>query len=389
MDQYMEPAHYGDQDVLNNSTEVNPSDRTRQTDRAVYRINPRTSGKELWVEPRPDDRTYRNRARLSRPSRHSKENSRARLKLGREEPKDGHAFSPGRPSGQSRPTHSFFLRWLALDHRYIKSHFASLDDPFNTSQFQKCHLPSRIISNTQLKDEKQFASNGFDFVKKQRNQRKRQNRFDEDEKRVRNGDRPFTKAKRSNCDMLDRNELQTFAILEKMLHKAIFKPLVTLESDNVETEPDKEGFSDLLPTFDDYAHEPIAGISELIFALEKDSKKVLNKNEFSGPLNNFEMGAYDLGLGSFVSIQDGTDKEQNCGHQANQEGPSSIQSPNQTQGEQCSDYDSFAYNPFPFNVTDLRTNLFEDGENDVPQTMDQYMEQNLLKRKGMMCLSRS
>ncbi|KAF2599630.1 hypothetical protein F2Q68_00009640 [Brassica cretica] len=46
--------------------------------------------------------------------------------------------------------------------------------------------------------------------------------LDDDEKRVRNGDRPFTKAKRSNCDMLDRNELQTYASLEKMLHKAIF-----------------------------------------------------------------------------------------------------------------------------------------------------------------------
>ncbi|KAF3525171.1 hypothetical protein F2Q69_00049875 [Brassica cretica] len=46
--------------------------------------------------------------------------------------------------------------------------------------------------------------------------------FDEDEKRVRNGDRPFTKAKRSNYDVLDRNELQTYASLEKMLHKEIF-----------------------------------------------------------------------------------------------------------------------------------------------------------------------
>ena len=45
--------------------------------------------------------------------------------------------------------------------------------------------------------------------------------FDDDEKRVRNGDRPFTKAKRSNCDVLDRNELQTYASLKKMLHKAI------------------------------------------------------------------------------------------------------------------------------------------------------------------------
>ncbi|KAF3563615.1 hypothetical protein DY000_02016635 [Brassica cretica] len=207
---------------------------------------------------------------------------------------------------------------------------------------------------------------------------------------------------RSNCDMLDQNEFQTYASLEKMLHKTIFaiqqlkkkgntstssapkqqcnfsslsnsnlktnvlsfdkskgvkttskahstrcfkchridhyankcqnqKTLVTLESDNVETEPDKEGFSDLLPTFDDYAHQPMAGSSELIFPLEKDSKKVLNKNEFSGPLNDFDMGAYDLGLGRFVSMQDGTDKEQNRGHQANQEGPSSIHMPNQTQ----------------------------------------------------------
>ncbi|WZZ50546.1 hypothetical protein YC2023_050653 [Brassica napus] len=39
----------------------------------------------------------------------------------------------------------------AFDRGYIKSHSASLDDPFNPSQFQKCHLSSRIISNTQLK----------------------------------------------------------------------------------------------------------------------------------------------------------------------------------------------------------------------------------------------
>ena len=81
MDQYMETVKYGDQDVMNNSTEVRPSDRTRQTERAVYRINPRTSEKELWLEQRPYDQTYRTRARLSRPSRHSKDNSRARHKV--------------------------------------------------------------------------------------------------------------------------------------------------------------------------------------------------------------------------------------------------------------------------------------------------------------------
>ncbi|WZY86928.1 hypothetical protein YC2023_033312 [Brassica napus] len=114
----------------------------------------------------------------------------------------------------------------------------------------------------------------------------------------------------------------------------------------------------------------MAGSSELILQFEMNSKKVLNKNEFSGPLNAFDIGAYDLGLGSFVSIQEGSDEEQYRGHQANQEESSSIQKPDQTQGEQCSDYDSFAYNPFPFNVPDLRTNLFEERGNDVPWIVD-------------------
>uniref|UniRef100_A0A0D3EBM9 CCHC-type domain-containing protein n=1 Tax=Brassica oleracea var. oleracea TaxID=109376 RepID=A0A0D3EBM9_BRAOL len=137
---------------------------------------------------------------------------------------------------------------------------------------------------------------------KQRNQRKRQNKFDDDEKWIRSGDCPFTKAKRSNRDVSDQNELQTYASLEKMLHKAIHvvrqlkkkgntntssapkqknkavktttkalstrcfkchrvshyankcqkqKSLLTLEK--IETEPETE---DPLPIFDDYAHEP-------------------------------------------------------------------------------------------------------------------------------------
>uniref|UniRef100_M4DFD4 CCHC-type domain-containing protein n=1 Tax=Brassica campestris TaxID=3711 RepID=M4DFD4_BRACM len=260
--------------------------------------------------------------------------------------------------------------------------------------------------------------------------------FDDDEKRVRNCDRPFTKAKRSNCDVLDRNELQNYASLEKMLDKAIFafqqlikkgntntssapkqqckfsslsnsnlktsvfsfdksksvkptskahstrcfkchrighyankcqnqKPLVTLENENVETEPEKEAFSDPLPIFDDYTHEPMAGLKscehkdlissqsesipdesclqltvvqpenpssfELISQFEKDSENILNKDKFSGPVNALDIGAYDFGLESFVSMQEGPDEEQNCGHQANQKSSSSIQKPDQTQ----------------------------------------------------------
>ncbi|WZZ71152.1 hypothetical protein YC2023_082522 [Brassica napus] len=58
----------------------------------------RASRLELRLEPRPDDRTT---ARLPRPTQYSKTHSRARLSLGREETEDGHAFSSGRPSGQS------------------------------------------------------------------------------------------------------------------------------------------------------------------------------------------------------------------------------------------------------------------------------------------------
>ncbi|WZZ54223.1 hypothetical protein YC2023_054330 [Brassica napus] len=143
------------------------------------------------------------------------------------------------------------------------------------------------------------------------------------------------------------------------------KPLVTLENEKVETESEKEEFSDLSPILDDYAHEPMAGLKycehknlfscqsesildesclqlnilqpenpssfELISQFEKDSENVLNKDEFSGPLNPLDIGTYDLGFGSFLSIQEEPDKEQNSGHQTNQERSSSIQKPDQTQ----------------------------------------------------------
>ncbi|CAN6820316.1 unnamed protein product, partial [Brassica oleracea] len=63
VDQSIGANQHGDQDVLNNLTEV---------------------------------------PRLPRPTRHSKTHGRARLSLGREETKDGHAFLSGGPSGQSR-----------------------------------------------------------------------------------------------------------------------------------------------------------------------------------------------------------------------------------------------------------------------------------------------
>uniref|UniRef100_A0A0D3BUU5 CCHC-type domain-containing protein n=1 Tax=Brassica oleracea var. oleracea TaxID=109376 RepID=A0A0D3BUU5_BRAOL len=161
--------------------------------------------------------------------------------------------------------------------------------------------------------------------------------FDDDEKWVKSGDRPFTKAKRSNRDVFDQNELKAVKPTSKAHSIRCFKchrishyankcqnqrPLVTLENENVETEPEKE---DPLLIFDDFTYEPME---------ELDEEKIR-------------------------------------GHQANQEESSSINKTDRTQSEHCADYGSFAYNPFPFNVSYLRTNLFEEEVNDVPQFVDQ------------------
>ncbi|KAG5376337.1 hypothetical protein IGI04_040933 [Brassica rapa subsp. trilocularis] len=82
-DQYMELNQPGDQNVLNISTEVHLFHRTGQTDRAVYWTVPHTSGKELWLEPWPDDRSDHTGAYLSRPTSHLKTYGRARIHFGR------------------------------------------------------------------------------------------------------------------------------------------------------------------------------------------------------------------------------------------------------------------------------------------------------------------
>ncbi|KAL0853344.1 hypothetical protein Bca101_058496 [Brassica carinata] len=89
----MKPVQHGGQDDQISSTMVHPSDRTRQTGRAVYRIDPRASRKELRLDPRSDDRSDHPTDRLLRPSRHSKDDSRARYDLGCEDAEDVHAFS--------------------------------------------------------------------------------------------------------------------------------------------------------------------------------------------------------------------------------------------------------------------------------------------------------
>ena len=93
MDQFEESDQHEDENIPDVPIEVHSSDQTIQTDRAVYRIDPRTFGLEVWPDPRPDDRTDRTEARLSQPIQHCKTDSRARFNLGREESEDVHIFS--------------------------------------------------------------------------------------------------------------------------------------------------------------------------------------------------------------------------------------------------------------------------------------------------------
>ena len=93
VEQSAEQDQHGVQDVPISSTEVWPSECTARTDRAVYRIDPRTSGKELRLDPRPDDRSDRTKARLPRPTRQVKKNDRARNQSERTNPESDRTFS--------------------------------------------------------------------------------------------------------------------------------------------------------------------------------------------------------------------------------------------------------------------------------------------------------
>ncbi|WZZ20612.1 hypothetical protein YC2023_121999 [Brassica napus] len=254
---------------------------------------------------------------------------------------------------------------------------------------QDVYFPFKTVFEKEqlIFDKKQFASNGFDIVQKQK---KRQNRCD-DEKLVRSRDRPFTKAKRSNCDVPDQNKLQTYASLEKMLHKAIHvvRQLKKKGNNNTSSAPKQQSNSSSISNSDLKTNVLSSDKSKAV----KTTSKALstrcfkchrvghyaNKCQKQKPLVNLEKAETETEKEDPLPIFDdyahepkeGSGGEQNCGRK---EGSSPIHKPDQTQGEQRSDYGSFAYNPFPFNVSDLRTNLFEEEGNDVPQTTDHYME---------------
>uniref|UniRef100_A0A0D3E821 Uncharacterized protein n=1 Tax=Brassica oleracea var. oleracea TaxID=109376 RepID=A0A0D3E821_BRAOL len=263
VDQSIRANQHGDQDVLNNLTEVRSSDHTDQTDGAV----PRTSRLELRLEPRPDDLTDQTTARLPRPTRHSKTHGQARLSLGREETKDEHAFLSGGPSRQSHkrpylhPVHPSGSdepgQWLALDRGISRviPHLLTIHSLHSSSRRAiafSVHIKHPAKAILPVLGVSTWYQSHFGWMfglhkksnqasklqqDKQRNQRKKQNMFDDDEKRARNGDRPFTKAKRSNRDVFDQNEPQTYVSLEKMLYKAIHAIRQLKKKRNTNTSP--------------------------------------------------------------------------------------------------------------------------------------------------------
>ncbi|KAF2594015.1 hypothetical protein F2Q70_00044692 [Brassica cretica] len=82
-----------DQNVPDVPVEVHPTDQIRLTDRAVYQLDPRTSGLELRLDPRSDARIDRTEVRLSRPTRQAKTDGQARTNLTRANSDSDHGFS--------------------------------------------------------------------------------------------------------------------------------------------------------------------------------------------------------------------------------------------------------------------------------------------------------
>ena len=59
----------------------------------MYRTVPHASGKEIWLEPWPDDRSNRSGACLSRPTSQAKADGQTRINLGRANSDSDHSFS--------------------------------------------------------------------------------------------------------------------------------------------------------------------------------------------------------------------------------------------------------------------------------------------------------
>ncbi|WZZ85221.1 hypothetical protein YC2023_113800 [Brassica napus] len=207
---------------------------------------------------------------------------------------------------------------------------------------QDVYFPFKTIFEKEqlIFDKKQFASNGFDFVQKQR---KRQNWCD-DEKWVRSGDSPFTKAKRSNRDVPDQNELQTYASWERMLHKAnhVVRKLKKKRNTNTSSAPKQQSNSSSLSNSDlktnVFSFDKIKAVKTTSKALstrcfkchrighyankcQKQKTLVTLEKVETEPEKEYPLPIFD---DYAREPKEGSGGEQNCGHQ---EGSSSIHKP--------------------------------------------------------------
>ncbi|KAF3546720.1 hypothetical protein DY000_02010075 [Brassica cretica] len=133
-------------------TEVQPFIRTRSTDRAVYRIDPRAPGRDLRMDPRPDDRISRTTGVLPRPIRHSRANSQARTHDHREESDSGLSLSflarlgrTARPEQADHDISNHFDDFMMIDaSNYSKGRILKLSEDLGRAISSSVHGSSTI-----------------------------------------------------------------------------------------------------------------------------------------------------------------------------------------------------------------------------------------------------
>ncbi|KAF3560924.1 hypothetical protein DY000_02017904 [Brassica cretica] len=147
LDQDVELTQHGDQDDQISPAEVLPFSRARLTDRAVYRIDPRVPGRDLRMDPRPDDRISRTTGVLPRPIRHSRANSQARTHDHREESDSRLSMSflarlgrTARPDQADHDISNHFDDFMMIDaSNYSKGRILKLSEDLGRAISSSCH----------------------------------------------------------------------------------------------------------------------------------------------------------------------------------------------------------------------------------------------------------
>ncbi|KAG5383519.1 hypothetical protein IGI04_034989 [Brassica rapa subsp. trilocularis] len=141
-----------DLEIREDPTEVQPFSRTRSTDRAVYRIDPRAPGRDLRMDPRPDDRISQTTGILPRPIRHSRANSQARTQDHREESDSGLILSflarlgrTARPDQADHDLSNHFDDFMMIDaSNYSKGRILKLSEDLGRVISSSVHGSSTI-----------------------------------------------------------------------------------------------------------------------------------------------------------------------------------------------------------------------------------------------------